>query len=84
MNALKDAAQRRAGTLSPYQMSSSDFDIAFITPVLTYGAQYQSEQARDANVTETRARLARSRPSRASSWTSVTGPRTLRTFRRCC
>ena len=42
---LKDAAQRRSGSLSPYQMSSSDFDIAFITPVLTYGAQYQSEQA---------------------------------------
>ena len=46
MDALKDAAQRRAGSLSPYQMSSSDFDVAFITPVLTYGAQYQSEQAR--------------------------------------
>ena len=28
-------------------MSSSDFDIAFITPVLTYGAQYQAEQARE-------------------------------------
>ena len=46
VNALKDAAQRRAGSLSPYQMSSSDFDVAFITPVLIYGAQYQSEQAR--------------------------------------
>ena len=45
VDALKDAAQRRAGSLSPYQMSSSDFDVAFITPVLTYGAQYQSEQA---------------------------------------
>jgi S1-C subfamily serine protease len=43
---LKDAAQRRAGSLSPYQMSSSDFDIAFITPVLAYGAQDRSEQAR--------------------------------------
>ena len=45
VEALKDAAQRRAGSLSPYQMSSSDFDVAFITPVLIYGAQYQSEQA---------------------------------------
>jgi hypothetical protein len=45
VEALKDAAQRRAGSLSPYQASSSDFDIAFITPVLAYGAQYQSEQA---------------------------------------
>jgi hypothetical protein len=39
VNALKDAAQRRAGSLSPYQMSSSDFDVAFMTPVLVYGAQ---------------------------------------------
>ncbi len=46
VNALKDAAERRAGSLSPYQMSSSDFDVAFITPVLTYVAQHQSEQAR--------------------------------------
>ncbi len=45
VDGLKDAAQSRSGSLSPYQMSSSDFDIAFITPVLTYGAQYQSEQA---------------------------------------
>jgi S1-C subfamily serine protease len=45
VEALKDAAQRRAGSVSPYQMSSSDFDVAFITPVLTYSAQYQLEQA---------------------------------------
>jgi S1-C subfamily serine protease len=45
VDALKDAAQRRAGSLSPYQMASSDFDVAFITPVMTYSAQYQSEQA---------------------------------------
>jgi S1-C subfamily serine protease len=47
VDALKDAAQHRAGSLSPYQMSSSDFDVAFITPVLTYGAEYQTEQARE-------------------------------------
>jgi S1-C subfamily serine protease len=46
VQALKDAVQGRAATLSPYQMSSSDFDIAFITPVLTYGAQQQSQQPR--------------------------------------
>jgi S1-C subfamily serine protease len=46
MDTLKDAAQGRAGSLSPYQLSSSDFDVAFITPVLVYGAQYQSEQLR--------------------------------------
>jgi len=38
------AAQMRAG-LSPYQMSSSDFDIAFMTPVQTYRAQHQSEKS---------------------------------------
>ena len=43
--ALKEAIKGRAGSLNPYQMPSSDFDVAFITPVLTYGAQYQSEQA---------------------------------------
>jgi len=46
LDILKEAAQRRAGNLSPYQMSSSDFDVAFITPVLTYGAQVQLEQKR--------------------------------------
>jgi S1-C subfamily serine protease len=45
VDALRDAVQRRAGSLNPYQMSSSDFDIAFITPVLAYGAQYQPEPA---------------------------------------
>jgi len=39
--------QRRAGSLNPYQMSASDFDVAFITPVQTYGAEYQTEQARE-------------------------------------
>jgi hypothetical protein len=45
IDTLKEAVQGRAGSLSPYQMSSSDFDVAFITPVLTYGAQYQSDHA---------------------------------------
>jgi S1-C subfamily serine protease len=43
VEALKDAASRRAGSLSPYAMSSSDFDVAFITPVLAYAAQHPSE-----------------------------------------
>jgi S1-C subfamily serine protease len=42
--ALKDAAKRRAGSLSPYRMSAADFDVHFITPILIYGAQYQAEQ----------------------------------------
>ena len=41
-DALDAAVQRRAGNLSPYQMSSSDFDITFLTPVLVYGAQHDS------------------------------------------
>ncbi len=42
---FRDAAPRRAGSLSPYQMSSSDFDITFITPLLTHGVPDQSETA---------------------------------------
>ena len=44
VDALTDAAQRRAASLSPYVTSSPNFDIAFITPVLTYSAQQQLEQ----------------------------------------
>lgn len=36
---LDAEVQRRAGALSPYQISSSDFDVAFLTPVMVYGAQ---------------------------------------------
>ena len=43
-DALKDAAAHRGGSLNPYQISSSDFDVAFITPILTYGARYQAER----------------------------------------
>ncbi|HET7220980.1 MAG TPA: serine protease [Vicinamibacterales bacterium] len=45
VDALQEAAKKRAGGLSPYQISSSTFDIGFITPVLTYSAQYQTDQA---------------------------------------
>jgi S1-C subfamily serine protease len=43
---LQEIVERRAGSLSPYQTTSSSFDVAFITPPLIYGAQYQSERAR--------------------------------------
>lgn len=39
IDVLKKEAQRRAGNLNPRQISSSDFDVAFITPVLVYAAQ---------------------------------------------
>ena len=43
-DAFKDAAQHRAGSLSPYQLSSQSFDVAFITPVMIFGSRYQAEQ----------------------------------------
>jgi serine protease Do len=46
IDALKDAVKRRAGSLNPYLISSSDFEVAFMTPVHVYGAQYQLEQDR--------------------------------------
>lgn len=46
VNRLEQIVKGRVGSLNPYQMSSSDFDIAFITPVHTYGAQHMAEQAR--------------------------------------
>jgi S1-C subfamily serine protease len=42
MDALRDAAGRRAGNANPYQLSSSDFDVALITPVVAYAAQNPS------------------------------------------
>jgi hypothetical protein len=45
LDALKDAAQRRAGSLNPYQLAGTEFDVAFITPVMTFGTEYLAEQA---------------------------------------
>ena len=44
VDALKEIVQRRAGSLNPYQATSASFDVFFLTPVLTYGAEYQAEQ----------------------------------------
>jgi hypothetical protein len=44
IDALKEIVQRRAGNLNPYQATSASFDVFFLTPVLTYGADYQAEQ----------------------------------------
>ena len=46
LDSLKAAAEGRAGSLNPYQVSSANFDIAFITPVLIYGTQYVAERMR--------------------------------------
>ncbi len=40
VSALKAVAATRQGDLAPYQLTSSDFDIAFITPVMIYAAQH--------------------------------------------
>jgi hypothetical protein len=42
--AFKDAVKRRAGSLLPYQMAASAFDVTFITPVLNFAAQSQPNQ----------------------------------------
>lgn len=40
LDALAPAVAKRGGDLNAYQISSSDFDLAFITPVMTYAAQH--------------------------------------------
>jgi hypothetical protein len=42
--AFKDAVKRRAGSLKPYQLAASEFDVAFITPILNFAAQSQPNQ----------------------------------------
>jgi S1-C subfamily serine protease len=44
--ALEDAAKRRAGSVDPYMASSSDFDIAFITPVVSFAARQRAAASR--------------------------------------
>jgi S1-C subfamily serine protease len=44
VDALDAAVKRRDGSLFPYQISSSDFDITFLTPVMVYSAQHQTRQ----------------------------------------
>jgi hypothetical protein len=39
-----DAVKRRAGSLKPYQLAASEFDVAFITPILNFAAQSQPNQ----------------------------------------
>jgi S1-C subfamily serine protease len=41
---LADEAKRRTGSTNPYMTSSSDFDVAFITPVLAYAAQQRESR----------------------------------------
>jgi S1-C subfamily serine protease len=41
VSALSESVKGRAGNLSPYSMSTTDFDVAFITPVHIYGVKDQ-------------------------------------------
>ena len=44
IDAFKEVVTRRAGSLLPYQMAASEFDVGFITPVLAFAAQSQPNQ----------------------------------------
>jgi S1-C subfamily serine protease len=44
VDAFQDAVKRRAGSLLPYQMGASEFDVAFITPILNFASQSQPNQ----------------------------------------
>jgi S1-C subfamily serine protease len=44
VDALEEAARVRTGSPTAPQLSSSDFDITFLTPVQTYGARRQAER----------------------------------------
>ena len=50
--ALEAAAQRRPGDLSSYRMTSSDFDIIFLTPVLVQAAQHTTQQGKQVAATD--------------------------------
>jgi len=45
VSALREAVKNRAGSLSPYSMSTTDFDVTFITPVHIYGAKDQVQRS---------------------------------------
>jgi hypothetical protein len=44
-DALKHDAQRRAIAVTPYSLSSSDFDVVFITPAMLYAARSRVDEA---------------------------------------
>ena len=53
--------QRRAGNMSAYQMSTPDFDIAFLTPVLIYAAQHPPQSSTRTPTAAARQELSQSR-----------------------
>ena len=47
--ALQDALARRAGNLNPYRTSASDFDVAFITPIMVFASQQPDRRTTSAD-----------------------------------
>ena len=45
-DAWKDASKLRTGSLAPYRMSSSEFDVTFITPAMVYAVDNPSDEER--------------------------------------
>ena len=45
-DSLKEEARRRSGSLGAYVTSASDFEVAFLTPVMIYAAQQKPEESR--------------------------------------
>lgn len=45
LEAMKDAAKHRAGSLKPYEVKSESFDLAFFTPIQTYSASVTTDFA---------------------------------------
>jgi hypothetical protein len=54
VDALREAAKRGVPSLSSYQTSASTFDVMFITPLLTYAAQFGSTQMQRTTSRDTR------------------------------
>ncbi|HXW08621.1 MAG TPA: serine protease [Vicinamibacterales bacterium] len=54
VDALKAAADRGVRSLSPYQISSSAFDVTFVTPPVAYAMQYQSPETHRTTSHDTR------------------------------
>lgn len=50
VDALEAAVKSRAGSLNPYQVSSSDFDVAFLTPVLVYNARHNTRNTNNSTL----------------------------------
>jgi S1-C subfamily serine protease len=44
-DALGEAARKRSGSVSAYQVSAADFDVSVVTPVMLYGMRHREERS---------------------------------------